>query len=320
MQNLQKLAFSTKFNLKSLEISQFFTTQDTAKYGSVKGTKHLLSILGEDTHWNTSYWPSIRNAFVAAVTWNHCKIVSLMLRHCAPHKPSTNSFRALSSRKNGKMRPKSKSVNLSRHYHSPKALSLALSAEEVDNEGFSNILHHGITSKSSLFYDETTSNLLDIVVENGNLKMFEILVEHDSWPLITAKMNGNEGIAGFHDVESQQFECSEALCRLVSDHGFEHWIEFAVEQQPEILRVPFLVNESLKSGHLEYVDLILERWGHRMDITPTLLFVLLNRMVIGNMDFAAEIMEKLLDSAGVRDLEWRPSGSLREQWYVMICW
>ncbi len=51
-----------------------------------------------------------------------------------------------------------------------------------------------------------------------------------------------------------------------------------------------------------------------MDIAPTLLFVLLNAAEVGGMDCAVEIVARLLGSTARRDLEWRPKGSLREQW------
>ncbi len=256
-----------------------------SKYGSVKVVKHLFKLLISESSKNSrprtrsrsrsgssgsskkiidnSHMSTIQTAFGYAVLNNHTKVIKIILTHCGSNAMYTQKYH--NKNKTRKLKKKTKSMSdFMIHKHkkvhksscsssplSPSASSCSssdLSDDEFDDEydddfaeSGDQLLHNGM----SKFY---TSDLFDLVCEQKNFKMLQLLIQYDSWPLLSPNSRGLYGV----------------FCKK----GYLKWVKYLLQISPYIVNMPLMSTDinstmiytSIANQRYEYAKFLLNHY------------------------------------------------------------
>eukprot|EP01083_Nonionella_stella_P197113 724891_1 len=328
----RKCLWNLKQSKNALKLTEFDcdVLVAAAKYGSLKVIKHLLRILlkknssarsrsrtrsnsySSNAQYDKGEIQAIQTGFGYAVLHNHTKIVKMILTHFGSNNTSFNTI--INNTKKKKKKTKSMTDFMIQRDLRPRTSSHTSGSsvgsdyddeyvdEEVDDQTVNNS-----KLNTSRFY---TSDLFDLVCERQNLSMLQILIEYDSWPLLSPSSRG--------------------LYRIFGSAGYLKWIKYLLEISPYIINMPLVSSDihstmmctAMRHNRFEYTQYILSAFGTKlqqlqMDIPWPLLLVSIMNLNANTVHLpqAIDIQSQLLLHAP-HQVNWCPAHCLREanQW------
>jgi len=173
-----------------------------------------------------------------------------------------------------------------------------------------------LQSGGSKFY---TADLFDLVCEQRNFRMLRLLIQFDSWPLLSPNSRGLHGV----------------FCRK----GYLKWIRYLLTLFPYIINMPLIHNDinstmihtSIIYDRVDYVKYLLNNFGssmqfefdkfvdekqHQINLPIPILLLAVQNINMKNMSSSIEIIEILLQKGA--DVNWSPKVSLKQQEHLLM--